>query len=79
MDCVDDEWAARIRAGDIRAVSRAITAIENHDPAADDLLEHLFPATGRAYIDRHHGRAGHGQKHAGRPARGALSGSRAGR
>jgi LAO/AO transport system kinase len=45
-----DDWSARILAGDIRAVSRAITAVENHDPAAQDLLDHLFPATGRAYI-----------------------------
>ncbi len=45
-----DEWSARIRAGDIRALSRAITAVENHDPAAQDLLDRLFPATGHAYV-----------------------------
>jgi LAO/AO transport system kinase len=43
-------WAARIRAGEVRALSRAITAIENRDPAARDLLARLFPATGSAYL-----------------------------
>ena len=36
-----------MRSGDIRAVSRAITAIENHDPRAEELLEQLFPHTGK--------------------------------
>ena len=35
---------ARIRAGDTRAISRAITAIENPDPRAEPLLERLFPS-----------------------------------
>jgi len=43
-------WAAQVRAGDTRAVSRAITAIENADARAEDLLRELFPATGRAYV-----------------------------
>lgn len=48
---VDAEtWAARIRAGDVRALSRAITAIENRDPSARDLLARLFPETGAAYL-----------------------------
>ena len=45
-----DEWCARIRAGDTRAVSRAITAIEDHDAAAEPLLERLFSSTGQAYV-----------------------------
>ncbi len=45
-----DNWAQRIRAGEVRAISRAITAIENHDPAADELLRSLFFSTGRAYM-----------------------------
>lgn len=45
-----DAWADQIRAGDIRALSRAITAIENHLPDAEPLLKHLFPATGKAYL-----------------------------
>ena len=44
------QWAAQVRAGDTRAISRAITAIENADARAEDLLRELFPATGRAYV-----------------------------
>ncbi len=44
------QWAAQVRAGNTRAVSRAITAIENADARAEDLLRELFPATGRAYV-----------------------------
>jgi LAO/AO transport system kinase len=43
-------WAAQVRAGDTRAISRAITAIENSDLRAEDLLRELFPFTGRAYL-----------------------------
>jgi LAO/AO transport system kinase len=43
-------WAAQVRAGEPRAISRAITAIENSDARADDLLRELFPSTGRAYL-----------------------------
>jgi LAO/AO transport system kinase len=43
-------WAAQVRAGDTRAISRAITAIENSDARAEDLLRELFPFTGRAYF-----------------------------
>jgi len=43
-------WAAQVRAGDTRAISRAITAIENSDARAEDLLRELFPFTGRAYL-----------------------------
>src|SRR5258706_3445570 len=45
-----EKWAENVRAGDVRAVSRAITAIENHQPEAEALLRLLFPHTGRAYI-----------------------------
>jgi LAO/AO transport system kinase len=45
-----ENWAAQVRDGDTRALSRAITAIENHDPRATDLIEQLFPQTGNAYI-----------------------------
>ncbi len=43
-------WAAQVRAGDTRAISRAITAIENSDRRAEELLRELFPFTGRAYL-----------------------------
>ena len=45
-----DAWATQIRNGEIRAISRAITAIENHAPEAEPLLKELFPQTGRAYL-----------------------------
>jgi GTPase len=45
-----DNWAAQIRAGEPRAISRAISAIENHEARAEELLERLFPATGNAYV-----------------------------
>jgi len=43
-------WAAQVRQGDVRAISRAITAIENHAAEAEELLRELFPATGNAYL-----------------------------
>ncbi len=45
-----EKWAENVRAGDVRAVSRAITAIENHQPEAEELLRLLFPHTGQAYL-----------------------------
>jgi LAO/AO transport system kinase len=45
-----ENWAEQVRAGDARAMSRAITAIENHQPEAEELLRLLFPHTGRAYL-----------------------------
>lgn len=45
-----EEWAEQVRAGDIRAISRAITAIENHAPEAEELLRRLFANTGTAYL-----------------------------
>ena len=44
------DWAAQVRGGDVRALARAISAIENHDPQAESLLEQLFPSTGRAFL-----------------------------
>src|SRR5438128_9997378 len=43
-----EKWAESVRAGDVRAVSRAITAIEHHQPEAEALLRLLFPRTGKA-------------------------------
>src|ERR1700682_1618221 len=45
-----EKWAEELRAGDVRALSRAITAIENHDANAEPLLAALFPHTGEAYL-----------------------------
>jgi LAO/AO transport system kinase len=43
-----ETWTAQIRAGDVRALSRAVSAIENHSTEAEALLKELFPYTGRA-------------------------------
>jgi len=45
-----DNWVEQVRVGDVRAISRAITAIENGDPRAEQLLRQLFPSTGNAYL-----------------------------
>jgi len=50
MNVSIDEWAAKVLQGDIRAISRAITAIENHSPQSEHLLKQLFPRTGNAYL-----------------------------
>jgi LAO/AO transport system kinase len=50
MSAPIENWAQRVCAGDVRALSRAITAIENHLPEAEELLRLLFPRTGKAYL-----------------------------
>jgi LAO/AO transport system kinase len=45
-----NSWAEQIRGGNVRAVSRAITAIEDARPEAEQLVRELFPHTGRAAI-----------------------------
>jgi LAO/AO transport system kinase len=45
-----ENWAERVCAGDMLAISRAITAIENHQPEAEELLRQVFPRTGKAYL-----------------------------
>lgn len=42
--------AEKIRGGDIRALARAATWIENRRPEAETLLRELFPWTGRAMV-----------------------------
>ena len=42
--------ADRVLAGDPRAMARAISLIENEDPAGAELLRAIFPRTGRAYL-----------------------------
>jgi LAO/AO transport system kinase len=44
-----DELVAGVRAGDTRALARAISLVENRDPLAYDLVRELYPETGRAY------------------------------
>ncbi len=50
MSAAVEKWAEEVRSGDVRALSRAITAIENHDANAEPLLRILFPHTGKAYL-----------------------------
>lgn len=45
-----ETWAEQVCAGEVRAISRAITAIENHAPEAEALLQRLFTRTGGAYL-----------------------------
>ena len=45
-----DAWAGQICSGDVRSISRAITAIEDLDPQAEELLQRIFPHTGRAFV-----------------------------
>ena len=44
-----DNWAERIRAGEVRAISRAVSAIEDRAPQAEEILRQLFAYTGRAF------------------------------
>lgn len=44
------DWAKKILAGDLRALARAATAIENRRPEAEPLLKELFPHTGKALV-----------------------------
>ncbi len=41
--------AAGVRAGDRRALARAITLVESADPLAAEIVHDLYPATGNAY------------------------------
>ena len=48
------EWTreslvAGVRAGDRRALARAITLVENSDPLAYELVQDVYPDTGKAY------------------------------
>src|SRR6266540_1242099 len=44
-----ESLASGVRAGDRRALARAITLVENSDPLAYDLVRALYPETGRAH------------------------------
>jgi LAO/AO transport system kinase len=43
-------WIERLRAGDARALARAISTVENRGAESADLLKALFPHSGRARI-----------------------------
>jgi LAO/AO transport system kinase len=44
------ELADGVRAGDTRALARAISLVERGDPGAQELVRLLFPHTGRAHV-----------------------------
>ena len=50
MNSAFSQLVSRLRSGDVRALARAITAVENHTPDSTELLKALFPSTGRAQI-----------------------------
>jgi len=49
MTIAVNKWAEQVRAGDVRAISRAVSAIENRSRDAEEILKKLFPHTGKAY------------------------------
>jgi LAO/AO transport system kinase len=48
-DWTRESLADGVRAGDTRALARAISLVENGDPAAYDLVRDIYPDTGRSY------------------------------
>lgn len=50
IDLEIEGWVTRIRSGDVRALARAITAIENGSAESQQLLQAMFPATGSARV-----------------------------
>jgi LAO/AO transport system kinase len=48
-DWTRETLAAGVRSGDRRALARAITLVENHDPLAYDVVRELYPDTGSMY------------------------------
>jgi LAO/AO transport system kinase len=43
-------WIDRVRSGDSRALARAISMVENHEPGSTDVLKALFPHTAKSRI-----------------------------
>ena len=87
LDCLEwrggewtlDELTEGVRAGDRRALARAISLVENGDPLAYPLVRELYPETGRAAVDRRHRAAGRREVVADRRARRARAGDSSGR
>jgi len=48
-DFTRESLAAGVRAGDRRALARAITLVENREPLAYEVVRDLYPETGGAY------------------------------
>ncbi len=45
-----EQLAAGVRAGDRRALARAISLVENDDPTSYELVRELYPETGNAFV-----------------------------
>ena len=45
-----EQLAAGVRAGDRRALARAISLVENGDPTSYELVRELYPETGNAFV-----------------------------
>ena len=50
MSSADQTLAQRLLAGDRRALARAISLVENDDPAGWELVREIYPKTGRAAV-----------------------------
>ncbi len=50
MSASVEAWAEQIRAGDVRALARAISAVEDQEPQAEELVQRLFPHTGNSFV-----------------------------
>jgi GTPase len=50
MSSADQTLAQRLLAGDRRALARAITLVENDDPAGWELVREIYPRTGHAAV-----------------------------
>jgi LAO/AO transport system kinase len=50
VTAVPSTFAERVLAGDMRALARAITMVENGDAGASLVISKVFPATGRAHV-----------------------------
>lgn len=50
MNSSIQQWAEQVRAGNLRALARAITSVENRSEEAHELLKALFQVSGRARV-----------------------------
>ena len=50
METTERSLAQRLLDGDKRALARAITLVENDDPAGWELVREVYPKTGRAAV-----------------------------
>ena len=48
--CQIEELASRVRSGEIRALARAISLVEDRGPQSSELLKALFPSSGNATL-----------------------------